>query len=520
MRILITLQFVVCALVAFTQSVYERELDNDLNFSVGDIQHLNNGDLLMACQANPASYDSSMAILLRTDSLMNPQWAKRFNIFEKDFVSRITPLSDGNYLLGGTARQWVFGTASASCVYKVDPDGNVLWHKVYNVVPSAYDDSILELFERPDGSLMIFIRYGVSNYPTKIIHADASGNVLSARTYYLDSMGVFAESVARDINDTYFMGGTIYHPDTELYSAFVCAVDADFLLWFRRYDFDRDVSCNNIAYTGDGNLAINGSIPDTLYPNTYNSWIVQLGLQGSVLWANEYGQEQAFNEFGTGLTALDDGSLVAVGQANTFAGFDAMAFSVDSSGEVQWGNTYHHYDYQAARAATVLPDGRLVVSGTNLTAAYLLQTDHHGVSACSGSTLNLVHTNLNVAAIPQTPTEETPEMAPTTPEYEVTNLAVNSTEICNGQVQVEDVEYHSPLLEIYPVPARKRATIVCSETVEELRVSDVMGRVRVNTGGVEEKSRMELSLDGWPAGIYIVQVRAKGKLLLSRLIVE
>jgi hypothetical protein len=61
------------------------------------------------------------------------------------------------------------------------------------------NDRVLDIFEQADNTLMIFIREGVNNRPTKVIHANEDGDILSQRAYYVhNNMGLLANAVVAD----------------------------------------------------------------------------------------------------------------------------------------------------------------------------------------------------------------------------------------------------------------------------------------------------------------------------------
>lgn len=494
------------------QVLFEREISNTLKLGVGDVHRMNDGSMLLSCYSYPTSVDSVMALLVKTDSLMNIQWTKRFKALHSDGFSCITPLSDGNILVGGSIRE-SFNPLSGGSIYKMDTAGNVAWHKVYS---NSYDDKILKIFERPDNSLMIFIRKGVSGHPTKIIHANSTGAILSQRIYSSGGQGIFAEGVTSDANDNYYMAGTIYNSVSGLYSLFVCATDESSLLWFKRYDFTRSIESYGIAYTSDGNLACTGSIPDTTFPNTYNSWMLKMDLSGNWLWANEYGQPQAFTETLSGIKALSNGSILALGQANTFAGSEALAFSVDASGNVQWAKTYNHFAYQNIYSAYPQSDGRILFNGWSLNSGYLLMTDSSGTSACNSSPRTFVSAAMLVTDSALVLTTPAIAINSATPPYTVTSPAVNSSLVCSGSVGINETEQLH--FDIFPVPGNKELNIQSPVLMDEIKIMNAVGKGVY--GSPVNSFRTKVELNNFADGIYFVKIQIGSTTEVRKIIIH
>lgn len=466
-----TLLFSFFSSTLLSQSLYEKELSGIGNLAISDVYTAPDGSRYLAGSVNPATVDSVMAVLIKTDSLSNILWAKRYKCFHKDLFTSITPLSDGNLILGGTIRE-NFNPLSGGSIYKIDTTGNEMWHKVYS---DSYDDRVLKVFERPDNSLMLFIQYGVSGQPTKLIHTDNSGNIISQRVYEMNTQGIAATSVTADASHNYYMSGTLFNSSAGHSNLFICAVNESVILWIREYDFGRNADSYGITYTTDGNLAVNGSIPDTLFPSSYNTWILKTDLSGTVLWANEYGQTQAYNETLTGITPLPNGDILSTGQANTVAGSDALAFTVSASGNVLWTQTYHHFPYQYLYKGNVLPDGTLLLTGSSLSTAYLLRTTGQGLSGCSSTSRVFVSTPVPVTVAQLvvndpgvTVTASTPGLTVTTP-----NLTIN--QICASSVGID--ESPEQFLNIYPVPSNDQLFIQSTLRIKKFEVTDITGRV-------------------------------------------
>jgi len=509
---------VLCAVLlsspSTAQTLVERQFSNSIPLVVGDMHRLPGGDVLMACSSYPSGLDSSMAILVRTDSLLQPKWSKRFAMQTIDFFSAITPLAGGNLLVGGSSRP-PFGTPRGACVYKADTAASVIWHRSYS---ESADDRILAMFEEADHSLMLFVRKGVNNSPTKIIHADSTGNVLSVRAWFLGSQGLFAEGVATDGAGHYYLAGSLFSTSLGYNRLFVCGADTGTVTWCMLYDMGRDVSAYGIAWLSDGTLGIAGTISDASFPSTTNGWIMKADAQGVPAWAAEYGQAQAFSESFFGLAAAANGSVIAFGQANTSLGFQAMAMHADAGGTVTWSNAYGTYPYQAMGRMLAYPDGRKLFSATATGAAYLLLTGTSGTSACNGTALPLVKATLTATAVSAAPADNPPAVTPASPAFTVMPVAIDDSTLCSSASGVP--ESLPAGIRMYPVPVTDRLHVEIPADAGACIV--MLTDARGDRLGTEKASGGEpfmLYLGDLSPGLYFVTL-ITGKGMIHRRVVK
>ena len=197
------------SILSFSQPIVEKTFSNEIKFTLSDGVQFDDGNWMFSAFAYSLTPgDSAMSIVLKTDSTFSLLWAKRYKHLRRDDFSCLTPLKDGNVLIGGTMRQ-TFSLEDGGSIYKLDTAGNVIWHLMYD---EDFDDRVLDIFEQEDSTLMIFIREGVTNRPSKIIHATSQGSIISQRAYTVDSnLGLLANAVVADESENYYFSGNVQH---------------------------------------------------------------------------------------------------------------------------------------------------------------------------------------------------------------------------------------------------------------------------------------------------------------------
>jgi len=72
---------------------------------------------------------------------------------------------------------------------------------------------------------------------------------------------------------------------------------------------------------------------------------------------------------------------------------------------------------------------------------------------------------------------------------------------------------------LYPNPTNGNVTLTASETIEGVRVLDMVGKV-VKTVGIDAATQVEIDVNDLPSGVYFVEVSAAGNQYVERLIKE
>ena len=501
---------------SFTQPILERILSNEIQLAISDGVRLDDENWIFSAFAYSVTPgDSAMAIVFKTDSTFKPLWAKRYKYLRRDDFSCITPLSDGNVLIGGTMRQ-DFSSNDGGSVFKLDTAGNVIWHLMYD---EDFDDRVLDIFEQSDSTLMVFIREGVNNRPTKIVHADKDGSILSQRSYTFDNtFGLLANEVVTDESKQYYFSGSVFYQGVS--EVFVCAVDDSSLLWYKRYNFS-DLSVGNFssAYVDNGNsIVLAGSIDDT---NTIfvNTWLMKIDLQGNVVWAKEYSQPSGYTESISDIKPLSNGDLMVFGRVFDDNGSKGFAMKVDSMGNQIWTRGYNPSSPTLGIGSSfILPDGRMLINANSGEEVFLILASENGENACSISEVDLNVTDLSVADSTYALTSDNPGIEVFIPPLTISDISINDSLLCEGSVGIPKLLANR--LEIYPNPAQTQLTIdlpVGIVNKVDLSVIDTWGR-KIAPIMTRNEHKIQLNVSQIPGGMYWIHLRTDGELFSGKFI--
>lgn len=495
---------------SFAQSVFEKILTNEIELALSDGVRLDDGSWMFSAFAYSITPgDSAMAMVIKTDSTFSPIWAKRYKNLRRDDFSCITPLSDGNVLIGGTMRQ-SFALEEGGSVLKLDTAGNVLWHQLYD---EDFDDRVLEIFEQADSSLMIFIREGVTNRPSKVVHTTKNGAILTQRTYKVDStsLGLLANSVVADEQGQYYFSGAV--PIQGMQEVFVCAVDDTDLLWNKGFQFSgRNVgSFKSVYLPDDQTIMLGGFIADTV-GIFGNIWLLKMDLTGTVIWAKEYGRQERFTENISGIMPLDSGKIMMYGTFFGDQGSQGFVMALDSLGNKIWENAYAPASPSFGIADVfVLPDGRLLANANSGEEVYLLTLSASGETVCNSTDVEMIVAPLPVKDTTYSLIVDSPGIVEVTPVLEVTDVQVQDSVSCSGSVSLgTEVRLQ---LEIYPNPVQDQLTVILPEGIDQAvacTIVDAVGRI-ISPKTVRSGSEIIVDVTDLAAGVYWLQLSTDGE---------
>ncbi|RMG74400.1 MAG: T9SS C-terminal target domain-containing protein [Bacteroidetes bacterium] len=414
------------------QPLLETRLTSSFDLNWTDAHVLPTGETMLIGFAHPlGAQDSTLALVAKVDTGLNLLWVKRFKGLSRDDLSALTPLSDGNLLIGGTARA-NFSLEQGGSLIKIDTAGQILWEKVYD---DSSDDRVLATFEASSQSLLTVIRKGVTNSPTKVILTNQQGNLTSSRAYVhaSDNQGLVIDAAASDGAGTYYLIGDRPGPAGHR-ELVILAMDTVNMLWSRTYDLGRTAACGGAICDGTGALYLSGIIDDTTtFFSTSNSWLMKLDDQGGVVWATEVGQTEPYTNLLGDPVLAPDGSLRWPGTAFTSEGPIGWLLAAGTDGSVLWHRAYAQEASQALSTLDLLPTG-LLLTGSIGPDGWLLRLGEMGESACSDTTIALEIAPLSVTRDTIAYINQPPSLAEVNLISERPAPALTATAICAASV--------------------------------------------------------------------------------------
>ncbi len=198
--------------------------------------------------------------VIKTDSIGNKQWDKRFGGTDSDMLIDAQITSDGGYILGGSSWSGIGGDKTQSnwdiaqfyvdyWIVKIDSNGNKQWDKRYGGIQN---DQLAAINQTSDGG---YILAGTSDSP---ISGDKSQNSHGLEDYWI----IKINSIGTKIWDKSIGGSKDDH-----LSNMVITSDGGFLM------------------AGDSYSPMSGNKSENnLFPNLSQGWLVKLSAVGQLQW--------------------------------------------------------------------------------------------------------------------------------------------------------------------------------------------------------------------------------------------
>jgi len=132
-----------------------------------------------AYSATPYDLDSDYW-LIKMDAMGNEEWNKTYHRIGFDYGFMLVPLSDDNYLLGGTSRKTAdLESPGLLWILKIDQNGSVHWNKTYSNDQYEYMDAgenqLIETTD--DGFLLVSNEVGDESKEYWIVKANSAGDI-------------------------------------------------------------------------------------------------------------------------------------------------------------------------------------------------------------------------------------------------------------------------------------------------------------------------------------------------------
>lgn len=163
--------------------------------------------------------------LVKTDSIGNQQWQRTYGTAGSEGGRSILLLNDGNYLLTGSGSEGSSSTIGR--VYKVNPEGGVIWSKTY-AYQENNDNNLHRTVQLPNGDLVsagLTDRNG-NNNSGWLLKTDSQGNVIWQREYDKNQITDLFYSVLLAEDGGFLLSGQAVNEETNSQDAWLLKVDS------------------------------------------------------------------------------------------------------------------------------------------------------------------------------------------------------------------------------------------------------------------------------------------------------
>jgi len=491
---------------SFSQAIFQKQLSYENVLTISDIVPMADTGY-MACGAiTTPSYDTTWAVVVRFDSLMNVQWCRSYNMLEKDDFRCIT-FYNNNFYVGGTSRG-EFSQSNGASINRISLAGSLLWQ--YRL-PDSYDDAAIGIYKGLYNNVMIIVRHGVNGQPAKFLNLETTGVLLSAKKIETTNTpaGVLPNAATVDSSKNYYLAGRAYNATVNKWMGYILRYDGDVVDWYKEFDMGRDNSAfYGMAVLSDDNIVVTGSVADEDNPDNMNLCVMKVNAStGTEIWTKEIKQPDPFNQTGYKILALDNEQMLVTGQAGTLTGVQAFTAKLDADGNVIWAREYGDGPYEIMGKAVKAGNNRYLMLGKMAydQGPYIVQSTADGVTPCLTSYLSFTAAEVVVDEYsPQTILSDV-EIDPESPSVDTHWIDLDEEEICSGTVSIDETSARETVL-VYPNPANGAFTVALKDNPKfpiMIKVHDMMGRCVYEEQISDQYSVIDANLS---KGIYLVTI--------------
>ncbi len=285
-------------------------------------------------------------------------WSKTYGGEFIDHATSLVETTDGGYAIAGTTSFPVGIGSSYFLLIKTDSLGNMEWNQTYEGA-AAYAH---KLVETSDGGYAIAGTLRTTeNFDFWLVKTDAYGNMMWNQTYGGPNIDQ-ALAMVQTNDGGYALAGYTESFGSGSSDCWLIRTDANGnMIWNKTYGREEGESASSLVETLDGGYAIGGS--QTSGVDGFDFLLIKTDSSGNMEWNQTFGGigwDQAYS-----LVVTSDGGFALAGRTKSFGAgsYDAWLVKTDSNGNMQWNQTYGGSGWDESQSLVVTSDGGFALAG-------------------------------------------------------------------------------------------------------------------------------------------------------------
>jgi len=330
--------------------------------------------------------------LVKTDPAGNAEWNRTYGApgtLNRESGQSVVQTDDGGYALAGYFDNYSEPSDDDFWLVKTDSLGNMEWNQTYG---GADDDWAHSVVQTSDGGYVMAgftDSYGAGYRDVYLVKTDSTGNMEWNKTYG-GAHWDLAHCVIQTSDEGYVVAGSTQSYGAGYHDVWLIKTDSTgSMQWNQTYGgtgFDRAYS---VVQTSDEGYTLAG-VTDSFGAGDYDFWLVKTDSAGKMVWNQTYGGIQTEEAYSTIQTT--DGGYVLTGGTTSFgaSGYDSWLVKTDSTGNMQWNQTYGEPLADLAYAVVQTVGGGYAMVGYSnyyINSSYAV-IDFCLVKTCSGGDVN------------------------------------------------------------------------------------------------------------------------------------
>ncbi len=401
-KILFITAFLLVSFTAKPQIQWQKSLGGNFWDEANSIVQTSDGGYIVA--GSSASNDGDVSgnhgnydyWIVKLDDSGNIQWQRSLGGSDFDQANSIIHTSDGGYIVAGFSKS-NDGDVSGNhgnedyWIVKLNSTGNIQWQKSLG---GNNDDEANSIVQTSDGGYIVAGasksndgnvsgNHGGSDY--WIVKLDSAGNIQWQMSHG-GSNDDEAYSIVQTSDGGYIVAGASKSNNNDVsgnhgdYDYWIVKLDASGnIQWQKSYGGDFEDKAYSIVQTLDGryvvagaSMSLGGDVIENHGASDY--WIVKLDSSGNIQWQKSLGgnaADEAHSIIQTsdggyavaGISSSNDGDVSGHNGNTTYS--DYWIVKLDTSGNLQWENSFGGSEEDEAYSIVQTSDGGYIVAGSS-----------------------------------------------------------------------------------------------------------------------------------------------------------
>jgi len=345
-----------------------------------------------------AGYTSSFgaggddAWLVKTDSSGNIQWKQTYGGTGGDYASSVVKTSDGGYALAGSTDSIGAGSQDMWLI-KTDSDGNMQWNKTFGGAGYDYASSVIQTSDGGYALVGYTDSFGAGSADAWLVRTDPNGNMLWNQTF--GGKGYDEAYSVQTSNGGYVLAGATTSFGAGFLDFWLINTDAfGKVQWNQTYGGTGDDEGYSVVQTTDNGYAIAGYTNSSGHGG-YDGWLIKTDSSGNMQWNQTYGGTGGDHVYSMLQTRYGGYALSGVTNSFGTGAEDAWLINTDSAGNIQWNQTYGGVGTDTLYSAVETSDGGYALAGSTSsfgagnTDFWLVKTEGSSLSPTPTSTASI-----------------------------------------------------------------------------------------------------------------------------------
>lgn len=309
-------------------------------------------------------------------------WTRAYGGYEADMGNAFIETSDGAFLIVGSTSS--FGENGDIYLIKINSQGEWFFNYNYGGIGS---ENALSVVESYDGGYILsgYSRFYANNYNNLFLgKTDSDGNLIWSQVYVNSGSQDYGQSVLETSDQDIVVAGYTRHYNPTNKNVILMKTNArGDSIWYHEYGSDGEDVGQSVVQTNDNGYVIAGWT--TSYGiGSGDIYLIKTDSDGNQLWYRTYGYQNW--EEASCVIQTSDGGFAIIGRTDSGGNgwWDVYLVKTDSSGTMQWWQTYGGDDWDGGHSVEETDDGGFLLGcytfsfGAGDCDYYLIRTDSLG----------------------------------------------------------------------------------------------------------------------------------------------